>query len=79
MPDEFKSKRVLVTGGTKGVGAATVQAFLESGARVAATARSESAQQPDSPLFIEADIGTAAGVQTVVSVSLRSGRGSISW
>jgi len=28
MPDEFKDKRVLVTGGTKGVGAATVRRFL---------------------------------------------------
>jgi NAD(P)-dependent dehydrogenase (short-subunit alcohol dehydrogenase family) len=36
LPDEFKDRRVLITGGTKGVGAATVQRL--SGARVAATA-----------------------------------------
>ena len=29
---EFAGKRVLVTGGTKGLGAATVQRFLLSGA-----------------------------------------------
>jgi NAD(P)-dependent dehydrogenase (short-subunit alcohol dehydrogenase family) len=38
--DEFKGKRVLVTGGTKGVGEAIVRRFELSGASVAATARS---------------------------------------
>ena len=36
--DEFKSKRVLVTGGTKGVGEAIVRRFELSGASVATTA-----------------------------------------
>jgi NAD(P)-dependent dehydrogenase (short-subunit alcohol dehydrogenase family) len=66
VPDEFKNTRVLITGGTKGVGAATVQRFQQSGARVAATARSASSEQPNSVLFIRADIGTASGVQTVI-------------
>ena len=66
VPDEFKNTRVLITGGTKGVGAATVQRFQQSGARVAATARSASSEQPNSVLFIKADIGTASGVQTVI-------------
>lgn len=66
VPDEFKNTRVLITGGTKGIGAATVQRFQQSGARVAATARSASSEQPDSVLFIRADIGTASGVQTVI-------------
>jgi NAD(P)-dependent dehydrogenase (short-subunit alcohol dehydrogenase family) len=65
-PDEFKSKRVLITGGTKGVGAATVQRFQKSRARVAATARSAPSGQPNSLLFIRADIGTASGVETVI-------------
>jgi NAD(P)-dependent dehydrogenase (short-subunit alcohol dehydrogenase family) len=66
LPDEFKGKRVLVTGGTKGVGAATVQRFQMSGALVATTARSESSEGLPSRLFIKADIGTASGVQEVV-------------
>jgi NAD(P)-dependent dehydrogenase (short-subunit alcohol dehydrogenase family) len=66
IPGEFVNKRVLITGGTKGVGAATVQRFLQSGARVATTARSASTEYPDSVLFIAADLGTAAGVQAVV-------------
>jgi len=66
LPDEFKGKRVLITGGTKGVGAATVQRFQMSGALVATTARSESSESHSSFIFIKADLGTASGVQEVV-------------
>jgi NAD(P)-dependent dehydrogenase (short-subunit alcohol dehydrogenase family) len=59
LPDEFKGKRVLITGGTKGVGAATVQRFQMSGALVATTARSEFSESQSSLIFIKADIGTA--------------------
>ena len=64
--DEFKSKRVLVTGGTKGIGEAILRRFALSGASVATTARSEAAHRQDSTLFIRADLGTARGVQNVV-------------
>jgi NAD(P)-dependent dehydrogenase (short-subunit alcohol dehydrogenase family) len=63
---EFKGKRVLVTGGTKGIGAAIVRRFELSGASVAITARSEPAAGQASALSIKADIGTARGVQNVV-------------
>jgi len=64
---EFADKRVLVTGGTRGIGAAVVRRFQLAGARVVATARSAPAHAVDGVLFIPADIGTAAGVETVVS------------
>jgi NAD(P)-dependent dehydrogenase (short-subunit alcohol dehydrogenase family) len=66
LPQEFKGKRVLITGGTKGVGAATVQRFQMSGALVATTARSAYSESDSSPLFVKADIGTSSGVQGVV-------------
>ena len=64
--DEFKGKRVLVTGGTKGMGAATVQRFKLSGALVATTGRSALPKDVDVDIFVQADISTTAGVQQVV-------------
>ena len=65
--DEFKGKRVLVTGGTKGMGQAMVRRFTLSGASVATTARSPLPEGQAVPLFVQTDIGTAAGVQKVIS------------
>src|SRR5882762_2244894 len=59
-PNEFKGKRVLVTGGTKGMGEAIVRRFVLSGALVATTPRSPSSQTQTSVLFVKADIGTAS-------------------
>ena len=66
LPQEFKGKRVLITGGTKGVGAATVQRFQMSGALVATTARSAPSNNDASLLFVKADLGTPSGVAQVV-------------
>ncbi|WP_305788170.1 oxidoreductase [Symbioplanes lichenis] len=55
-------QRVLVTGGSRGIGAATVRRFAEQGAVVIAAAR----RAPDEPLpatFIEADLSVAAGAE----------------
>jgi NAD(P)-dependent dehydrogenase (short-subunit alcohol dehydrogenase family) len=64
--NEFKGKRVLVTGGTKDIGEAIVQRFRLRGALVAIAASSPSPQTEASVLFIKADVETAAGVQKVV-------------
>src|ERR1700730_15557994 len=65
--DEFKGKRVLVTGGTKGMGQAMVRRFALSAASVATTARSPLPEGQAVALFVQTDIGTAAGVQEVIS------------
>jgi NAD(P)-dependent dehydrogenase (short-subunit alcohol dehydrogenase family) len=64
--NEFAGKRVLITGGTKGLGAAMTQRFAVSGAKVAVTARSRAASDGDASLFVQADLGTAAGAQAVI-------------
>lgn len=56
----LKGKRVLITAGTKGAGAATVSLFRELGAQVITTARSRSDTLPEA-LFVAADLTTEKG------------------
>jgi NAD(P)-dependent dehydrogenase (short-subunit alcohol dehydrogenase family) len=63
MQEDFKNKRVLVTGGTKGAGEAMVRRFLSSGAQVATAARSSLPTDQRPTLFVQTDLGTAAGIQ----------------
>jgi NAD(P)-dependent dehydrogenase (short-subunit alcohol dehydrogenase family) len=55
-------KRALVTGGTKGIGAAIVRALARDGARVATTARSPLPAGETPELFVQSDVSTASGV-----------------
>src|SRR4029077_14146685 len=74
--EEFKDKRVLVTGGTKGVGEAIVRRFQLSGALVATTARSPSLHDQTANLFVQADLATASGVNSVADRIRQVGAGS---
>ncbi len=40
--NQFKDKRVLITGASRGIGRAAAEAFLKAGARVAINGRSDS-------------------------------------
>lgn len=59
---QLEGKRAVVTGGTKGLGAALVQSLRDAGVQVMTTARSA----PDKPLegvvYVQADLTTAEGV-----------------
>src|SRR5207237_4829375 len=65
-PAEFAGKRVLVTGGTKGMGEAIVRRLAAGGATVATTARSPLPESQAVELFVQADISTREGVDRVV-------------
>jgi NAD(P)-dependent dehydrogenase (short-subunit alcohol dehydrogenase family) len=63
---ELAGQRVLVTGSTKGIGAAVAARLREAGARVLGTARSHpDAPTLDADLFVAADLSTAEGCAAV--------------
>lgn len=68
-PTEFAGKRVLVSGGTKGLGRATVDRFLAGGAKVITAARGmlESIEGVE---FIQADLMTSNGSEALVEAAL---------
>ena len=55
---ELKSRRALVTGGTKGIGAAVVNLLCDAGANVVAAARSVPNNSPHGLRYISADLST---------------------
>jgi hypothetical protein len=60
----LEGKRALITGGTKGAGAATVALFRSLGARVLTTARDRPGHLPETE-FVAADLTTQIGSETV--------------
>jgi NAD(P)-dependent dehydrogenase (short-subunit alcohol dehydrogenase family) len=70
-PAEFAGKRVLVTGGTEGMGEAAVRRLAGGGARVATTARSPQPEARTLDLFVQADVSTRQGTDKVVDHVLR--------
>src|SRR5436853_219030 len=69
---EFLNKRVLVTGGTKGIGEAVVKRMLAGGAMVLTTARSRPPfpATDTSDRFIQADVSTREGAELVIKATL---------
>ncbi|MBT9486771.1 MAG: SDR family oxidoreductase [Rubrivivax sp.] len=62
---ELQGRRALVTGGTKGVGAAVVQALHDAGVQVMTTARAVPAHANPDVVYTAADLSTAQGVAVV--------------
>lgn len=67
---EFVGRRVLVTGGSRGIGAGIAQRLLQAGASVVVTARSKIDGIPASATFIAGDVSTDAGVAAIAKSAL---------
>ncbi|KQO75934.1 SDR family oxidoreductase [Rhizobium sp. Leaf262] len=68
-PNEFAGKRVLISGGTKGLGRATVQRFLAGGARVVTAARTIK-DRIEGVEYVQADLTNAEGSEALAKVAL---------
>jgi len=71
---QLKDKAIIVTGGAKGIGAATVRAFAAEGARLAIAGRSpeegEALAREANGIFIEAELAEESACKTVVKETL---------
>jgi NAD(P)-dependent dehydrogenase (short-subunit alcohol dehydrogenase family) len=63
---DLSGKRILVTGGTKGVGSAVVKLLLEEGAQVLTSARQATGDTPQA-VFFAADLTTAQGCEALAA------------
>ena len=68
-PAEFAGKRVVVTGGTKGAGAAIVDRLVAGGAAVVTAARALPAGGGPAIAYVEADLTTAEGVADLAAAA----------
>ncbi|MWA15646.1 oxidoreductase [Streptomyces sp. BA2] len=66
---ELAGKRALVTGGSRGIGAAVVRQLLDAGAEVLTTARSATSTVPEGATFVEADVRTRAGAEALAAAA----------
>jgi NAD(P)-dependent dehydrogenase (short-subunit alcohol dehydrogenase family) len=81
MQRDFKDKRVLVTGGSRGIGRAAAEAFLKAGARVAVNGRTADSTAAgiaaigggggrERLLAAPGDVATAAGCEAIVGTAI---------
>lgn len=67
---ELTGRRAIVTGGTKGVGAAVVTVLRDAGVMVMTSARSAPDALPEGVHFVAADLSTAAGCAVLANAAL---------
>src|ERR1700742_246976 len=66
LPDEFSGRRALVTGGSRGIGAAVAQRLLDGGAQVVTSARAVTDDPPKGSVFIAGAPRSESGAMQLV-------------
>jgi NAD(P)-dependent dehydrogenase (short-subunit alcohol dehydrogenase family) len=69
--NSLQGKTALVTGGTRGIGAAIVAKLLDGGATVLTTSRTPVDNLPAGVHYVQADLGTAAGAGVVADETVK--------
>lgn len=67
---ELQGRRALVTGGSRGIGAAITRRLLAAGATVLTTARSATTDVPEGAEFVEADVRNPEAVTDLVRTAV---------
>ncbi|WP_243794763.1 oxidoreductase [Saccharopolyspora gloriosae] len=70
LPHELDGKRAVVTGGSRGIGAAIAQNLLDAGATVITAARKSTDETPAASKFVPADLSTTEGVREFADTAL---------
>jgi len=70
LSNELVGRRALVTGASRGIGAAIAQRLLDAGAKVVVAARTRSDETPAGATFVAGDVRTTEGVQAIARDAL---------
>ncbi|HXE78732.1 MAG TPA: oxidoreductase [Rhodanobacter sp.] len=67
---ELMGRRALVTGGSRGIGAAIAQRLVDAGAKVVVAARTPSNDAPAAATFVAGDLTNSEGVEAIATKSI---------
>jgi NAD(P)-dependent dehydrogenase (short-subunit alcohol dehydrogenase family) len=67
---ELIGRRALVTGGSRGIGAAIAQRLIDAGAKVCVAARRRDDDTPAGATFVSGDVTTSKGVDAIATEAL---------